>query len=662
MTLNTNINTNTIQIKDRFWGKYMEKVRTKMLPYQWGVLNDHLDITIEKERNDDYIPSEKSHAIDNFKIAAGLKEGNHYGWVFQDSDVYKWLEAVAYSLQKEEDQQLRDLADSVIDLLQLAQEKDGYLNTYFSIEEPERRFKMLAESHELYCAGHYIEAAVAYYEATHNEKALSIACKLADCIDANFGYEDGKIRGYDGHEEIELALTKLYECTKNDKYLQLSRFFLYERGQDTSFFARQRREDNGKREVIKGMAHRPLSYYQAHKPVLEQEKAEGHAVRLVYLCTGMAEVARLTKDREMQVACKRLWKNIVTKRMYITGGIGSTVDGEAFTADYDLPNDTMYCETCASIGLIFFAQAMLKNEPNSEYANVIERGLYNSVISGMALDGKHFFYVNPLEVVPEYSEKDPGKSHVKVTRPAWFGCACCPPNLARLINSLDKYIYTQHQDTIYVNLFMENESIFQVKDTSVNVQQHTDYPWSGLIRFIVEANTKSSFGLGIRIPNWSRRFEVKVNGSTLYNPPIKNGYLILEKEWDGKEEITLQLDMTVQEWSANPLVRENMGKIAIQRGPFIYCLEEEDNGNNLHLLQVSKNAKFTYDFVEEQCEGIGVIKTQGKKKSVQDFGEDTLYALYSKDQFEENELTFIPYFAWANRSIGEMLVWVRKES
>jgi len=661
MTINTNSTTNNIQVTDKFWGNYMEKVRTKMIPYQWDVLNDHLDITIEKERNDDYIPSEKSHAIDNFKIAAGLKEGNHYGWVFQDSDVYKWLEAVAYSLQKKEDQQLRDLADSVIDLLELAQEKDGYLNTYFSIEEPERRFKMLAESHELYCAGHYIEAALAYYEATQNQKALSIACKLADCIEVNFGYEEGKIRGYDGHEEIELALTKLYECTNDDRYLKLSRFFLYERGQDTSFFERQRREDNGKRDVIKGMAHRPLSYYQAHKPILEQDKAEGHAVRLVYLATGMAEVARLTKDKEMLTACKKLWENIVNKRMYITGGIGSTVDGEAFTADYDLPNDTMYCETCASIGLIFFAQAMLKNEPNSEYADVLERALYNSVISGMALDGKHFFYVNPLEVVPEYSEKDPGKSHVKVTRPEWFGCACCPPNLARLINSLDKYIYTQHKDTIYVNLFIENESTFQVKDTSVNIQQRTEYPWSGFIHFIVETDTQSSFGLGIRIPNWTKECEVKVNGSTIDNPSIKNGYLILEKEWVGKEEISLQLDMTVQEWSANPLVRENYGKIAVQRGPFIYCLEEEDNGNNLHLLQVSKNAKFTYNFVEEKCEGIGVIKTQGMKKNIQSFEEDSLYVLYANDQFEEKELTFIPYFAWANRSIGEMLVWVHKE-
>lgn len=655
-------NIGQIQINDRFWDNYIEKVRTKMIPYQWDVLNDHLDITIEKERNDDYIPSEKSHAIDNFKIAAGLKEGNHYGWVFQDSDVYKWLEAVAYSLQKKEDEQLRDLADSVIDLLEMAQEKDGYLNTYFSVEEPERKFKMLAESHELYCAGHYIEAAVAYYEATHNEKALSIACKLADCIAANFGYEEGKIRGYDGHEEIELALTKLFECTNDDRYLKLSRFFLYERGQDTSFFERQRKEDQGKREVIKGMAHRPLSYYQAHKPVLEQDKAEGHAVRLVYLCTGMAEVARLTKDEEMLGACKKLWKNIVTKRMYITGGIGSTVDGEAFTADYDLPNDTMYCETCASIGLIFFAQAMLKNEPNSEYADVLERALYNSVISGMALDGKHFFYVNPLEVVPEYSEKDPGKSHVKVTRPAWFGCACCPPNLARLINSLDKYIYTQHKDTIYVNLFIENETNFQVNDTAVILKQQTDYPWSGFINFSVDAHTKCSFGLGIRIPYWSSECEVKINGAPVENPLIKNGYLILEKEWIGHEEISLQLDMTVKEWSANPLVRENVGKIVVQRGPFIYCVEEEYNGSNLHLLHVSKNAQFTYNFVEEMFEGIGVIKTQAKKKCIQSRWEDSLYALHANDQEVEKEITFIPYFAWANRSIGEMLVWIRKES
>ena len=424
---------NKIKITAPFWQQYINLIRKEMLPFQWSVLNDEADIKIEKERDADHIPAEKSHAIENFKIAAGISKGKHYGMVFQDSDVYKWLEAVAYALHQHQDDDLQKIADGIIDLLAKAQQSDGYLNTYFTIEAPERRYKRLYQSHELYCAGHFIEAAVGYYSVTKNQKILDIACKLANHIDDVFGSEDGKIHGYDGHEEIELALLRLFELTKNDKYKNLANFFLYERGKNPNFFKEQQKTDPSTKPVIEGMESFRPEYYQNHKPILEQETAEGHAVRVMYMCTGMAMLARLNNDEKMFEACKRLWKNIVTKCMYITGGIGSTVIGEAFTADYDLPNDTMYCETCASIGLIFFANNMLKLDVDSQYADIMEKALYNTVIDGMALDGKHFFYVNPLEVVPQLSHKDPGKSHVKTVRPAWFGCACCPPNLARLL-------------------------------------------------------------------------------------------------------------------------------------------------------------------------------------------------------------------------------------
>ncbi|WP_235929389.1 glycoside hydrolase family 127 protein [Heyndrickxia ginsengihumi] len=657
---NTPIHIHNVNITDQFWSRYLEIVRKEMIPYQWDVLNDKANITIEKERNDETIPSEKSHAIENFKIAAGLKEGKHYGWVFQDSDVYKWLEAVAYSLHHTFDEKLKELADSVIDLLELAQEKDGYLNTYFSIEEPERRFKMLAESHELYCAGHYIEAAVAYYETTKNEKALRIACKLADCIDANFGNEDGKIKGYDGHEEIELALAKLYQVTKERKYLNLSRFFLYERGTDSSFFDRQRQEDTGKKAVIEGMHHRPLSYYQAHRPILEQDSAEGHAVRLVYLCAAMADVAYLSKDKEMLSACRKLWKSIVERRMYITGGIGSTVDGEAFTSDYDLPNDTMYCETCASIGLIFFAYNMLKNDTNSSYADTLERALYNTVISGMALDGKHFFYVNPLEVNPENSAKDPGKSHVKVTRPEWFGCACCPPNLARMLTSLDKYIYTISDDIIYTNLYLTNQTSIHVKGTKVSLQQETNVPWGGDIRFHIQQDAPSTFGLAVRIPSWSKTYKIYLNGAEIDQKP-KNGYIIIHREWQQNDEIILSLDVNIQVWSANPYVKANVNKIAIQRGPFIYCLEEEDNEKNLHLIRIPKNEPFNYHFETGLLGGVGVIEVNAKKRIVQMEWDHQLYSTDLPEEYEKKKITFIPYYCWANRSPGEMQVWIEKE-
>ncbi|MCE4050427.1 glycoside hydrolase family 127 protein [Bacillus sp. Au-Bac7] len=654
------IHVNKVIINDQFWKRYADIVKTEMIPYQWEVLNDRADITIEKERNDQNIPSEKSHAIENFKIAAGLKEGRHYGWVFQDSDVYKWLEAVAYSIEKEHDPQLIELADGVIDLLALAQEKDGYLNTYFTIEAPERRFKRLAESHELYCAGHYMEAAVAYYNATKNEKALTIACKLADCIDASFGNEAGKIKGYDGHEEIELALAKLYELTKEKRYLNLCQFFLYERGQDTSFFERQWQEEAGENAVIGGMKHLPLSYYQAHKPILEQESAEGHAVRLVYLCAGMADATFLSKDEEMLQACKKLWKSITAKRMYITGGIGSTVHGEAFTSDYDLPNDTMYCETCASIGLIFFAQNMLKNEADSTYSDTLERALYNGVISGMALDGKHFFYVNPLESNPENSLKDPGKSHVKPTRPAWFGCACCPPNLARLLASIHKYLYSQKGDCLYANLYIANKAEIDWNGKQIEITQESNYPWEGEAKFQFQLEEPAEFGFCLRIPAWSKTYKVTVNGIEI-SDSLMNGYMVIRRTWETGDEICVTLDMSIQEWSANPHVKADLNKIAIQRGPIVYCMEEADNGKCLHLFRLPKNKQYHYRYDSELFGGAGLIDVTAEKRVVEQEWESQLYSQGMAELYEAASLTLIPYYAWANRSVGEMQVWLAKE-
>ncbi|WP_322904371.1 glycoside hydrolase family 127 protein [Paenibacillus sp. SGZ-1009] len=651
----------SFHITDPFWSNYRELVRTEMIPYQWEVLNDRADIVIEKERNDESIPSEKSHAIENFKIAAGLKQGHHYGWVFQDSDVYKWLEAVAYSLSFHPDAHLQQLADGVIDLIALAQEQDGYLNTYFSIEEPERRFKKLAESHELYCAGHFIEAAVAYYESTYNEKALTIACRLADCIDANFGTEAGKIHGYDGHEEIELALTRLYNLTGEQRYLDLSLYFLYERGTDRTFFARQRAEDKGTKPVIEGMSHRELKYYQAHLPVLEQNTAEGHAVRLVYLCAAMADAAYLANDEAMLAACRRLWNNIVSKRMYITGGIGSTVDGEAFTSDYDLPNDTMYCETCASIGLIFFAFNMLKNEAKAQYADVLERALYNTAIGGMALDGKHFFYVNPLEVRPENSLNDPGKSHVKVTRPAWFGCACCPPNLARLLTSLHKYVYTVHpqQRTIYTNLYVTGTAEFHIDGQSFQLQQTSELPWEGEATVQVITDQPLTFTLALRIPYWSGQPVLTVNGEKVVLK-LQDGFALVERHWQNGDQITLTLPMDIRQYSAHPLVRSDVGKLAIGRGPLIYCAEEEDNGTYLHLIRIHPDRQATYRFEPELLGGVGTIELEAERQHIGAEWEHVLYQPAATATYAPHTLKLIPYYSWANRTPGEMQVWLHK--
>lgn len=647
----------TTRITDQFWGRYRSIVKNDMLPYQWDVLNDRADINIERERNDNSIPNEKSHAIANFKIAAGRETGHHYGWVFQDSDVYKWLEAAAYTLKDDPDEKLREIADGVVDLIGEAQEEDGYLGTYFSIEAPERKFMRLSESHELYCAGHFLEAAVAYYDATGNQKVIEIARRLADCIDRHFGREQGKIQGCDGHEEIEIGLMRLYHLTKEERYLNLSRFFLYVRGEDSSFFEKQKQKDINKNPLIQGLDKFPLSYCQIHEPLLEQDTAEGHAVRLVYLCTAMADAAQASHDEKLLNACKKIWRNIVDKRMYVTGGIGSTVIGESFTFDYDLPNDTMYCETCASVGLIFFAYQMLKNEICGEYGDVLERALYNSALAGMALDGKHFFYVNPLEVKPESSQKDPGKSHVKPVRPEWLGCACCPPNLARLLASLHNYIYLQKENMVCSILFMNCESEFDMTKGKLRIRQETEYPYGGTVKFYLEQDCKEELGFAIRIPGWADQFTVKLNGQ-IVEPKKEKGYIYFYKCFTN-DVIELTFEMKVELWAAHPMVRADIGKAAVSRGPFIYCMESVDNGENLHLLKMDKRTEFQYDYEEETLGGIGVIRASGYRQCQKEESESLYYKMKKDVDLIETQIKLIPYYAWANRGVNEMQVWVR---
>lgn len=644
-----------VVITDRFWLRYRDNVREQMIPYQWRVLNDEADISIEKERDADYIPVEKSHALENFRIAAGQHEGHHYGWVFQDSDVYKWLEAVAYSLEEKPDAQLQSLADGVVDLIGAAQEPSGYLSTYFTIEEPERKYRNLRESHELYCAGHFLEAAVAYHGATGNKKVLDIACRLADCIDENFGPEDGKIHMADGHEEVEIGLIRLYRATGNGKYLNLAKYFLDIRGVDPDVFKKAMEADPDYRPVIEGMEQFPPKYFQMHKPVREQDTAEGHAVRLVYMCTAMAAAAAEAGDSGLYEAAKRIWNNIVYKRMYITGGIGSTVHGEAFTFDYDLPNDTMYCETCASIGLAFFAKQMLANESLGEYADVMERALYNTALDGMALDGRHFFYVNPLSVNPAASRLDPLKSHVKSVRPEWLGCACCPPNLARMIASVDKYAFHREGRAIYADLFMGCEATFEVEGGTVNIRETTDYPWNGAVTFEIKNTGGHIVNFAFRVPGWSKGFMLSTEGENCANS-VENGYAMLQGEFK-HARVRVEFDMPVRKCHAHVNVAADRGKTALMRGPLVYCLEEADNGAGLQRMSIDRNARMTYRFDENLLGGVGVIEGEGfidePVKNMSVYVEKT-------SERHRRRLRFIPYFAWANRGENEMTVWVNE--
>ena len=648
--------SNKIKITSDFWCRYRNLVRTEMIPFQWNVLNDTAGIKIEKERlNDEGIPSEKSHAIENFKIAAGRTKGTHYGWTFQDSDVYKWLEAVAYSLREEMDPELEKKANEVIELIADAQEDDGYLDTFYSILGIEYRYQSLAGSHELYCMGHFIEAAVAYYDATGNEKVLNVAKKAADNIDANFGPEDGKIHGYDGHEEIEIGLLRLFHVTKEERYLKLAKYFLMERGKHLDFFREQAKAYKGP-NALSGIEKAADSYFQNHKPIMEQDTAEGHAVRVVYMCTALADLAASTNDSEIYEVCKTLWSNITTKRMFITGGIGSTVSGEAFTLDYDLPNDTMYCETCAAIGLIFFARQMLRIEPKAEYAQVMERALYNCALAGMALDGKHFFYVNPLEVNPKKSLKDPGKSHVKPVRPSWLGCACCPPNLARMITSLDDYVYTITDNKVLINQYIASEAVLDINNGSIQIKQSTDFPWDEKDTIEITNKSDEVIAVGVRLPAWSDEVSLKINETdTIVKSDMGYHYIAVRPGESTKVE--LLFTMPVLRNYCTPLVSEDVGKVAISRGPIVYCLEEVDNGDNLAAIRLPEDASFTYSFNPDLLNGVGVISTSGKKLTCDT--SDSLY-LVSKPKEEEVSLKFIPYYAWANRGENEMEVWVRE--
>lgn len=483
-----------IEIQDKFWKEYMEVVRKHVIPYQWEALNDRIE------------DAEPSGCIRNFRVASKQEEGEFYGMVFQDSDVYKWLEAVAYSLMWHPDEELEKTADDVIDLIGAAQQPDGYLDTYYIINGLEKRFTNLMDHHELYCLGHMVEGAVAYYNATGKRKFLDIAIGYADCVYENLGVEEGKIPGYPGHEVAEMALVALYGITKDEKHLKLAKYFVDQRGQSPLFFDVES-EKNGN-TCYWDDSYMKKQYYQAGKPVREQDVAEGHAVRAVYLYSGMADVASACEDEELFHVCEKLWENIVTKQMYVTGAIGATQHGEAFTFDYDLPNDTIYAETCAAIGLIFFSRRMFEITKESKYMDVVERCLFNGVISGMSLDGKRFFYVNPLEVNPEASEKDYNKKHVKPERQKWFGCSCCPPNIARLLSSIGGYAYECNENSVYMNLFVGGkiEAVLNGKKNVFKVE--TEYPWNGTVEINVENEEDSVFTYAIRIPDWCEKYKL----------------------------------------------------------------------------------------------------------------------------------------------------------
>lgn len=646
----TPVSISDVTISDPFWSNYMELVRSHVIPYQWEALNDRIE------------GAAPSYCIHNFLVAAGKIKGEFGGCVFQDSDLYKWLEAAAYSLMWHPDPSLEEKIDYVTDLMGDAQQADGYLDTYYIINGLENRFTNLRDNHELYCLGHMLEAAVAYYQATGKEKLLHIASAYADCVADEFGTEPGKRRGYPGHEVAELALVKLYHVTGNKKYLALANYFVNERGQEPNYFSLEE-EAHGRGKGWAGT--HGYGYYQAEKPVREQTEAVGHAVRAVYLYSGMADVARETKDASLIKACETLWDDIVNRKMYVTGAIGSSEFGEAFTFAYDLPNDTVYGETCASIGLVFFARRMFELTHDSKYIDVMERAIYNGVISGMSLDGKAFFYVNPLEVDPEACERDFRKAHVKPERQKWFGCACCPPNVARLLSSIAGYAYEEDEDTLYINLFMGGDIRTQRNGQPLSLHVATSYPWEESVAVTVKQAPSSPCTLAVRMPGWCRETCVSVNGNAVSlsqnteSARLEKGYLYLTGNWKDGDTIRLQFAMPVERILANPHVREDIGKCAVMRGPLVYCLEEADNGAGLHRISLNPQPNFRVSHQPELLGGVNIIQADGRRLADVGWESAALYQAYQEPVYEDKALTFIPYYAWANRGLGEMLVWVR---
>jgi len=619
-----------VSLAGGFWGPRLETNRLVTLPVE-------------------YEQCEKTGRI------AGLQPNRRPDMLhqFHPSDVAKWMEAAAYSLATHPDKALAARLDYVVDLHEKAQEKDGYLNQYFTTVAPEKRWTNLRSAHELYCAGHLMEAAVAHYEATGHTKMLEVMCRNADHIGRTFGPRRGQKRGYPGHEEIELALVKLYRATGKRRFLDLAKYFVDERGRMPHYFDI---EAQARGDEPKSPRHGGYDYNQAHLPVREQKTAEGHAVRACYLYAGMADVAAETGDRKLLAACRAIWRNIVERRMYVTGAVGSSRFGERFTFDYDLPNETAYAETCANIALVFFAHRMLQVEQDGRYADVMERAIHNGVLSGVSLDGKRFFYDNPLAVQPGAHRFNKQKPPV---RQDWFGCACCPPNIARFLASLGTYVYSVSPRGLWIHLYASGKATATLADQRVVVRQKTEYPWKGKVSFVVRPDAPATFAIALRIPGWCRNATLKINGKAVnVSKSTRKGYAKITREWQAGDRLELVLDMPVERIEANPNVRHNCGRVALQRGPVVYCLEQADNGGNLNDIALPRTAKLTVRTDRALFGGVPVITAGAVQRDMSPW-HGTLYRA-AEAQTRSRPIKAIPYFLWANRAPGEMLVWIRE--
>ncbi len=621
-----------VKLTDEFWAPRLEANRTVTIPYLFKM-------------------NEESGRTDNFRIAAGLKSGKHTGKRYNDSDVYKAMEAAAYSLRLRPDPELKAKLDEIVAVIAKAQEPDGYLFTTRTIspDNPapgagKERWSNLRVSHELYNVGHMYEAAAAHFLATGERGFLDIAVRNADLLVATFG--PGKRRAFPGHQEVEIGLAKLYRVTGNQKYLDLARFFLEERGH----------YHNGETYPSNSpfVIYNSEEYLQNHKPVLEQTEAVGHAVRATYMFSGMADVAALAGRPEYAASIDRLWADVVGKKLYITGGIGATGEYEAFGAAYDLPNARAYAETCAAVGNALWNQRMFELRGEAKYVDVLERVIYNGILPGVSLSGDRFFYQNPLESTGKYE------------RSRWFEVACCPANVARFLPTIGSYIYATRGDALFINLFAAGTAGIPLQGGSVELTQETKYPWDGAVKILVYPSRVGRFNIMLRIPGWAQnqalpgdlyrfldRNEQQVRLLVNRKPvaiALENGYVKLTRKWRRNDLIELFLPMPVRRVVAADLVKENAGKVALQRGPIVFCAEGVDNGGRVLNLILPDDARVTHWYRPDLLGGVAIITA---KAEAVDLGKDGSIA-----GRRAHDLMAVPYFAWANRGPNEMAVWL----
>lgn len=610
----------SVKVTDNFWGQRLQASREVTIPLAFSKCE-------ETGRYENFVKA--AHPSDTYKVE---------GFSFDDTDVYKTIEGASYSLQTYPDKKLQKYIDSVLVIVAEAQEPDGYLYTARTVNPKhphnwagkERWVAVENLSHEFYNLGHMIEGAVAHYQATGKRNFLNIAIKYADCVCREIGNGPQQKKYVPGHQIAEMALVKLYMVTGDKKYLDQAKFFL-----DT-----------------RGYTSRKDAYSQAHKPVVEQDEAVGHAVRAVYMYSGMADVAAITGDSSYIKAIDKIWDNIVSKKIYITGGIGARHAGEAFGNNYELPNQSAYCETCAAIGNVYMNYRLFLLHGDAKYFDVLERTLYNGLISGVSLDGGSFFYPNPLSSNGKYSRKP------------WFGCACCPSNVSRFIPSLPGYVYAVKNDQVYVNLYLSNKAELKVDKKKILLEQETGYPWNGDIRLKITQGNQD-FTMKLRIPGWVRgnvlpgdlysyadnqkpAYQVSVNGQTVESD-VNDGYLSIARKWKKGDVVEVHFDMIPRIVKANPKVEADHGRVAVERGPIVYCAEWPDNRFNVHSILLNQHPQFKVTDKPELLYGIRQITTDAQALSYDKAGK-----LVTKDV----ELTLIPYYAWAHRGEGDMEVWL----